>query len=84
MPKVGPESAHFSPGCVEDVWPRRWRGNKERGGADSIPQGEKKPPITMWSTSETSHRGLRILMPPHFIFNLKPPRTFEEKALVCF
>lgn len=39
MPKVGPESAHFSPGCVEDVWPRRWHGNKERAGADSIPQG---------------------------------------------
>lgn len=55
MPKVGPESAHFSPGCVEDAWPRRWHGNKERAGVDSIPQGGKKPPITMWSTSETSH-----------------------------
>lgn len=55
MPKVGPESAHFSPGCVEDVWPRRWHGNKERDGADSIPQGGKKAPITMWSTSEPSH-----------------------------
>lgn len=39
MPKVGPQSAHFSPGCVEDVWPRHWHCNKERSGADSIPPG---------------------------------------------
>lgn len=42
MPKVGLQSAHFSPGCVEDAWSRRWRGNKERVEADNIPQGEGK------------------------------------------